>query len=197
QTCALPICTAGDLALVFMSRGGVFLTGGIVQKILPALKAGNFRAAFEDKAPHSALMRTMPVYVITQPLAALAGLAAFARTPSLFGVETGGRRWRRPLASSFHRQPAPMPLRGPPDRGVRLRARPETVERAFEPDNRKAAGCQAERDRGGHPSHPGRERPRIYVVLCACRALPDSGRGDHSVYRVDHARRDRRDFLSP
>jgi glucokinase len=90
--------TAGDLALVFMSRGGVFLTGGIAPKILPALKAGNFRAAFEDKAPHSALMRTMPVYVVTQPLAALAGLAAFARTPSLFGVETRGRRWQAPPA---------------------------------------------------------------------------------------------------
>jgi glucokinase len=90
--------TAGDLALVFLSRGGVFLTGGIAQKILPALKDGNFRAAFEDKAPHSALMATMPVYVITQPLAALAGLAAYARTPSLFGVETRGRRWRTALA---------------------------------------------------------------------------------------------------
>ena len=49
--------TAGDLALVFKSRGGVFLTGGIAQKIVPALKTANFRAAFEDKAPHSALMR--------------------------------------------------------------------------------------------------------------------------------------------
>jgi glucokinase len=86
--------TAGDLALVFMSRGGVFLTGGIAQKIVPALKQGNFRVAFEDKAPHSALMRSMPVYVITHPLAALAGLAAFARTPSLFGVEIAGRHWR-------------------------------------------------------------------------------------------------------
>ena len=86
--------TAGDLALVFMSRGGVFLTGGIAQKIVPALKAGNFRAAFEDKAPHSALMRAMPVYVITHPLAALLGLAAYARTPSLFGVQTAGRHWR-------------------------------------------------------------------------------------------------------
>ncbi|MGN6303292.1 MAG: glucokinase [Mesorhizobium sp.] len=86
--------TAGDLALVFMSRGGVFLTGGIAQKIVPALKAGNFRAAFEDKAPHCALMRDMPVYVITHPLAALLGLAAYARAPSLFGVQTDGRRWR-------------------------------------------------------------------------------------------------------
>src|SRR5690606_32711266 len=45
---------AGDLALIFMSRGGVYLTGGIVQKIVPALTNGRFRAAFEDKAPHSA-----------------------------------------------------------------------------------------------------------------------------------------------
>jgi glucokinase len=86
--------TAGDLALVFMSRGGVYLTGGIAQKIIPALKADNFRAAFEDKAPHTDLLKEMPVYVITHPLAALSGLAAYARTPGRFGVATEGRRWR-------------------------------------------------------------------------------------------------------
>ena len=58
---------------MFKSRGGVFLTGGIAQKIVPALKAGNFRAAFEDKAPHREMMASMPVYVITHPLAALVG----------------------------------------------------------------------------------------------------------------------------
>ena len=57
-------------------------------------KRDNFRAAFEDKAPHSALMRDMPVFVITHPMAALLGLAAYARTPGRFGVETSGRRWR-------------------------------------------------------------------------------------------------------
>lgn len=86
---------AGDLALVFMSRGGVFLTGGIAQKILPALRNGHFRAAFEDKAPHSATLKAMPVYVMTHKLAALAGLAAYARTPSRFGIETTGRQWFR------------------------------------------------------------------------------------------------------
>lgn len=86
---------AGDLALVFMSRGGVFLTGGIAQKIVPALQSGRFRAAFEDKAPHSDLLRAMSVSVITHPLAALSGLAAYARTPGRFGVETDGRHWRR------------------------------------------------------------------------------------------------------
>ena len=34
--------TAGDLAMVFMAKGGVFLTGGIAQKIVPALKTGCF-----------------------------------------------------------------------------------------------------------------------------------------------------------
>lgn len=87
--------TAGDLALVFKAQGGVFLTGGIAQKIVPALKAPNFRAAFEDKAPHTQMMRAIPVFVITHPLAALLGLAAYARTPDLFGVETRGRRWRK------------------------------------------------------------------------------------------------------
>lgn len=86
---------AGDLALIFMSRGGVFLTGGIAQKVVPALKNGLFRAAFQDKAPHNALVRDMPAYVITHPLAALAGLAAYAREPTRFGVEIGDRHWIR------------------------------------------------------------------------------------------------------
>ena len=58
----------------------------------------NFFVVFEpgilEGAPHSALLQAMPVYVITHPLAALLGLAAYARAPSLFGVETRGRRWR-------------------------------------------------------------------------------------------------------
>ncbi|EKF16852.1 glucokinase [Nitratireductor pacificus] len=85
---------AGDMALVFMSRGGVYLTGGIAQKIVPTLKNGKFRAAFEDKAPHSDLLRATPAYVITHPMAAVMGLAAYARTPTRFGVETQGRRWK-------------------------------------------------------------------------------------------------------
>lgn len=89
---------AGDLALIFMARGGVFLTGGIAQKIVPALADGRFRAAFEDKAPHSALVASMPVSVITHPLAAIEGLAAHARDPGLFAIETRDRRWPRPAA---------------------------------------------------------------------------------------------------
>ena len=85
---------AGDLALVFMARGGVYLAGGIAKKILPALRRPEFRQAFEDKAPHKEIMRLIPTFVVTHPLAALSGLAAFARTPVRFGVATDGRRWR-------------------------------------------------------------------------------------------------------
>jgi glucokinase len=86
---------AGDMACIFMARGGVYLAGGIPQKILPALQRPEFRAAFEDKAPHTALLSTIPTYVMTHPLAALAGLSTYARTPSRFGVATDGRRWRK------------------------------------------------------------------------------------------------------
>jgi glucokinase len=86
---------AGDLALIFMARGGVYLAGGISQKIVKALEKPEFRAAFEDKAPHSQLLRTMPTFVMTHPLAALSGLAAYARAPALFGLATEGRHWRR------------------------------------------------------------------------------------------------------
>ena len=85
---------AGDMALIFMARGGVFLAGGIAQKIIPALKQPRFRQAFEDKAPHSAMLTNIPTFVITHPLAALSGLAAYARTPVRFGVSTEGRRWK-------------------------------------------------------------------------------------------------------
>lgn len=85
---------AGDLALIFMAGGGVFLAGGIAQKIIPALKHPRFREAFEDKAPHSKILATIPTFVITHPLAALSGLAAYARTPVRFGVATEGRRWK-------------------------------------------------------------------------------------------------------
>lgn len=86
---------AGDMAMIFMAKGGVYLAGGISQKILPALRRPEFRAAFEDKAPHSELLRSIPTFVVTHPMAALAGLAAYARMPDRFGVASEGRHWQR------------------------------------------------------------------------------------------------------
>lgn len=84
---------AGDVALLFMARGGVYLSGGISQKITDALARPEFRAAFEDKAPHQELMHNIPTFVVTHPQAALAGLANYARAPQTFGLEMQGKHW--------------------------------------------------------------------------------------------------------
>lgn len=86
---------AGDLALVFMARGGVYLTGGITQKILPFFNAARFRAGFDNKAPHEALLGGIPAFAILHDRAPMEGLAAYARTPSRFGVALENRHWAR------------------------------------------------------------------------------------------------------
>jgi glucokinase len=85
---------AGDIALVFMAYGGVYLAGGITARIEPVLRSGGFRDGFLDKWPHQKLMERMATAIVTNPDAALAGIAAFARAPRRFGVELDGRRWR-------------------------------------------------------------------------------------------------------
>ena len=85
---------AGNLALVFMPTGGVFLAGGISAKIAPVLKSGGFREAFLAKWPHQRLLERMATSIVTKEDAALAGIAAFARAPASFAVNLTGRRWR-------------------------------------------------------------------------------------------------------
>lgn len=87
---------AGDLALIFMARGGVYISGGIAQKIISILQNGAMRDAFDDKAPHSEFMRSLPVFVITHTLAAVAGLSAYASKPGSFNIDLHGKRWSRP-----------------------------------------------------------------------------------------------------
>ncbi|MBB4304638.1 glucokinase [Rhodobium orientis] len=85
--------TAGDLALVFLAKGGVFLSGGIAPRIVPWLQAGGFRAAFEAKAPHRDLVTAMPVYVVTTAEPALAGLCALAKGTDRFAIDLSAARY--------------------------------------------------------------------------------------------------------
>lgn len=70
---------AGDMALAFMAHGGVYLAGGVTQKLLPLLAASPFLAAFNAKAEHAGLVARMPVCVATDPEVGLRGAAAWAR----------------------------------------------------------------------------------------------------------------------
>jgi len=65
---------AADLALTFGARGGVYIAGGIVPKILPAFMKSQFRERFEARGNHRDYVSAIPTYVITAPLPAFRGL---------------------------------------------------------------------------------------------------------------------------
>jgi glucokinase len=69
---------AGNLALVTLARGGVFIAGGIAPKIVAALREGGFMRAFTGKGRFSALLAGMPVRVVMNPNVGLLGALAQA-----------------------------------------------------------------------------------------------------------------------
>ena len=85
---------AGNLALIYWAQGGVYIAGGICRKIAPILMESGFREEFENKFPHADLMADIPSYLVTHKSPALAGLAAFTRDQSRFGLEIESRHWR-------------------------------------------------------------------------------------------------------
>ncbi len=65
---------AADLALTVGARGGVYIAGGIVPRLLREFSQSGFRARFEAKGRYSGWMRSVPTYVITEKLPAFRGL---------------------------------------------------------------------------------------------------------------------------
>ena len=74
--------TAGNLALTGLTRGGMYLGGGIVPKVLPKLQESFFMKAFVDKGRFRPLLEDTPVRVILNDKAALLGAAYGALTAS-------------------------------------------------------------------------------------------------------------------
>jgi glucokinase len=71
---------AGNLALKFLSTGGIFIAGGIAASLLPLLKSGPFLQAFQDKGRFRPLLQKMPLAVILDSNIGLAGSAHYAAT---------------------------------------------------------------------------------------------------------------------
>jgi glucokinase len=74
--CALLGGVAGNLALTLGARGGVYIGGGIVPRLLPLLPGSALRERFEAKGRMAAYLRPIPLYVITADVSpALVGAA--------------------------------------------------------------------------------------------------------------------------
>lgn len=76
--CAVFGATAGDLVLTLGAWDGVFLTGGLVPRLLPSLQHSGFRQRFEHKGRFSAAMARIPTLAIVHPRPGLLGAAAIA-----------------------------------------------------------------------------------------------------------------------
>jgi glucokinase len=69
---------AGDLALAFDARGGVFLAGGIGRALAPFFASSPFRASFEEHPPYQARLAAIPTSVIAHAAPGLIGAALLA-----------------------------------------------------------------------------------------------------------------------
>ncbi len=73
--CSLLGSVAGNLALTFGARGGVYIAGGIVPRFLEFLSVSEFTNRFENKGVMSEYVKNIPVYVLTNPHNGLIGAA--------------------------------------------------------------------------------------------------------------------------
>ena len=69
---------AGNPALKALSRGGVFVAGGIAPKILPKMKDGTFLRAFCEKEKFAELLSQITVQLVLNEEAPMLGAAAEA-----------------------------------------------------------------------------------------------------------------------
>ena len=69
---------SGDVALMFAAKGGIYLYGGVVQKLSALIEPDRFRTAFEAKSPLEPFLEKIPIHLITHPAPGLIGCAAVA-----------------------------------------------------------------------------------------------------------------------
>jgi glucokinase len=74
--CCILGSTAGDIALGMGARGGVYVTGGVAQRLADHLAASGFRERFEAKGRFVDYMRAIPTLLVLDPYAALIGAAS-------------------------------------------------------------------------------------------------------------------------
>lgn len=74
--CAMLGTVAGNLALTFCARGGVYIAGGIVHRFPEYFARSEFRARFEAGGRYHAYLHDIPVNLIRRPDTTFLGLKA-------------------------------------------------------------------------------------------------------------------------
>lgn len=77
--CAFLGTFAGNVALTFGARGGIFIAGGIAPRIVDFMARSKFRERFEAKGRFQPYLEAIPTNVIVHPAATFVGLASLAR----------------------------------------------------------------------------------------------------------------------
>jgi glucokinase len=80
--CSVFGAIAGDLVLTLGAWDGVFLSGGLVTPLLPALQHSGFRQRFEGKGRYAPAMAHVPTFAVVHPYPGLLGAAALAADPA-------------------------------------------------------------------------------------------------------------------
>ncbi len=77
--CAMLGSVAGDVALTFAAKGGVFIAGGIAPQIVEYLRDSQFRTRFESKGRFKSYLANIATSVIVRREPAFLGLQRLAR----------------------------------------------------------------------------------------------------------------------
>ena len=76
--CAMLGGFAGNVALTYGARGGVYIAGGIAPRILEYLSGSEFRQRFEQKGRFCGYLQDIPSKVMVHPAATFLGLKSLA-----------------------------------------------------------------------------------------------------------------------
>lgn len=78
--CAILGSVAGDFALAYGAKAGVYVSGGIAPEIIDVIAASDFRRRFEAKGRMSPYVADIPTFIVLQSQSALIGAASLLDT---------------------------------------------------------------------------------------------------------------------
>ena len=78
----------GNLALVTLPHGGIYIAGGIAAKIAKSMQQRGFMRAFHDKGRFSGMLKMLPLHIVTRPDAGLLGAHRSAQRADASAVDT-------------------------------------------------------------------------------------------------------------